>query len=119
KPYAVWRDFLLLELRSILLGKGISVSLGFTDKARSEIDTPFARGLSVLWRSMPPISRGQSASALVARARALRGPKARLFELVLIAHMRGFSDEAMRHVRGGPGAVNALTHLIEQTKLGN
>jgi hypothetical protein len=119
KPNAVWRDFLLLELRLILSGKGISVSLGFTDKARSEIDTPFARGLRVLWESLPPISRGKSASALVARARALKGPRARLFELFLITNVRGCLHEAMPHIRGRAAAINALTHMIEQIKLGN
>jgi hypothetical protein len=72
---AFWRDTVIFALRAILVERGASPSLSFTDRAQTEIDRPFARVLRCAWLVLPTGARGRSPSALIARARTLRSHK--------------------------------------------
>lgn len=71
KPYASWRDNIILTLRAILTQKKLSTSLSYSGD-QTRIETLFANALRIVFEMMPEHCRGGSASALVARARGLR-----------------------------------------------
>jgi hypothetical protein len=95
KPYAHWRDRVILTLRAIFVARGESVSLSYTDKAQTTIDTRFANTLRVAFELMPAHSAGQSSTALVSRARALRSQKSRFSSAIFLTRQREIASRML------------------------